>query len=120
MRKDLLNLLATVEIVVFREDSPFVPFRLHEIRHISPSPSMDSEDGICALNEELSLLETEGIDLPIDVRTMDLDSMATIKAEFWGRWYSYETDYGPEYNAEFEFRNAQVKIEPLSAINHED
>ena len=114
MRKDSMHLLANVEFVVIRCDSPHIPFEVVEVRDITPAPDMQGEDGEDMIREELQFVEHDMIPLPENVRTMSFDDMAIVKAELWGDYYSFETDYGTEYDAEFEFRNENVKIEPYN------
>jgi hypothetical protein len=108
-----LSHLANIEVRITRNDSPWVKFSIEGSPDITPLGGMDSEDGLYTLNEEIRLLETSQIELPDSIQQMPFDQMATLRAELWGDWYSYETDYGTEYNAEFEFRGEQVTFAPL-------
>lgn len=103
--KNLFTHYADVEFTIFKSGSEFVPYDIDEVEIDATQAAGDMD-----VRENLDFVRFNMIGLPKEVEEMTEEQCARIKAQLWGYFYSFETDYGTEHDADFELREETVEI----------
>lgn len=112
--KNLFTHYADVEFTIFKSGSEFVPYDIAEVEIDATQAAGDMD-----VRENLDFVCHDMIALPKQVEAMTDEQCARIKAQLWGHFYSFETDCGTEYDADFELREetVEIRIAPSDAPN---